>query len=52
MLTNVNETDYLSQAEEAGANAYMVKSNYTPQEVTDKIKEVLGEKIATKKIKK
>lgn len=44
VLTNASERDYISKAMDAGATDYLVKSNFTPDEVVDKIKEVLSEK--------
>lgn len=38
-LTNANEKDFVDKALEAGAVDYLVKSNYTPDEVVKKIRE-------------
>lgn len=43
MLTNVSGSDADNQRGlELGAVAYLVKSNYTPREVVQKVKEILG----------
>lgn len=39
VLTNASEKDHVSKAMEMGANDYLVKSSFTPDEVVSKIKE-------------
>lgn len=43
MLTNVSSSDADEQKGlELGAVAYLVKANYTPKEIVQKVKEILG----------
>ncbi len=39
ILTNANEKDHISKAMEMGANDYLIKSSFTPDEIVSKIKE-------------
>ena len=41
MLTNLNEKDYINEALALGANDYLIKAHFTPNEVIDKIKQIL-----------
>jgi len=41
MLSNLGQEDDVKKAMELGANDYMIKSNFTTQEITDKIKRTL-----------
>lgn len=41
VLTNANEKDHISKAKEMGANDYLIKSSFTPDEVVSKIKETI-----------
>ncbi len=41
ILTNASERDYVSQAIDLGAVDYMVKSNFTPDEVIGKVQKYL-----------
>ena len=41
MLTNLNEKDYINEALALGANGYLIKAHFTPNEVIDKIKQIL-----------
>lgn len=44
MLTNLNDKDYINAALSLGADGYLIKAHFTPNEVIDKIKKVLREK--------
>ena len=44
MLTNLNDKDYINEALSLGADGYLIKAHFTPNEVVDKIKQVLREK--------
>jgi DNA-binding response OmpR family regulator len=41
MLSNVGDQTYIDQATELGANAYVMKSNFTPSEVVAKVRDWL-----------
>lgn len=41
ILTNLNEKDYINEALALGANDYLIKAHFTPNEVIDKIKQIL-----------
>jgi two-component system OmpR family response regulator len=41
MFSNMSDDDNIKKAKELGANEYMVKSNFTLDELADKIKELL-----------
>lgn len=41
MLTNLNEKDYINEALSLGAEGYLIKAHFTPNEVVDKIKQIL-----------
>lgn len=41
MLTNLNDRDYISESLALGADGYLIKAHFTPNEVVDKIKQVL-----------
>lgn len=43
MLSNLNEKDYISESLSLGADGYLIKAHFTPNEVVDKIKQVLRE---------
>ena len=43
MLSNLNEREYISEALDLGADGYLIKAHFTPNEVVDKIKQVLRE---------
>lgn len=43
MLSNLNEKEYISEALDLGADGYLIKAHFTPDEVVDKIKQVLRE---------
>lgn len=43
VLTNLETADDVRRAIELGAKAYLVKTNYTPQEVLEKIESALHE---------
>ncbi|MBI4132421.1 MAG: response regulator [Candidatus Sungbacteria bacterium] len=42
VLTNVESGDAIKQASELGAKAYLVKTNYSLDEVLEKVKGVIG----------
>lgn len=45
-LTNLDQTKNIEEAYKAGANDYLVKSDLTPAELVDKVKEILeGKKV-------
>lgn len=44
VLTNVESSESIGEALELGARAYLVKTNYTLEEVLEKVKSVLGER--------
>lgn len=54
MLTNLGQTEDHEKGGKLGADDYLVKANYTPMEVVDKVKEVMDKKKkkSTKKIEK
>lgn len=39
LLSNVGEQSYIDEGFKLGANEYLMKSNYTPREVVEKIRE-------------
>lgn len=41
LLSNVGEQSYIDEGFKLGANEYLMKSNYTPREVVDKVREWL-----------
>lgn len=41
MLTNLNEKDYINEALALGADDYLIKAHFTPNEVIDKVKQIL-----------
>ena len=41
VLTNLNEQEIIQDALKLGANAYLVKVDYTPQEVIDMVKQYI-----------
>lgn len=43
LLTNVGEQNYVDEGFRLGANQYLMKSNFTPREVVEKIREWAGE---------
>lgn len=42
ILSNLEESTFVSEAEELGVKAYLVKANIQLPEVVDKVKEILG----------
>lgn len=42
LLTNLGQEEDIRKGKELGAEDYFIKANHTPQEVVDKVKEVLG----------
>ncbi len=42
LLTNLGQEEDIRKGKELGAADYFIKANHTPQEVVDKVKEVLG----------
>ncbi len=44
LLTNLGQEEDIRKGRELGAVDYFIKANHTPQEVVEKVKEVLGEK--------
>lgn len=42
LLTNVGEQNYVDEGFKLGANQYLMKSNFTPKEVVQKVEEWLG----------
>jgi DNA-binding response OmpR family regulator len=42
LLTNLGQEEDIKKGKELGAADYFIKANHTPQEVVDKVKEVLG----------
>lgn len=43
ILSNLNEKEYISEALALGADGYLIKAHFTPNEIVDKIKQVLRE---------
>jgi two-component system, OmpR family, alkaline phosphatase synthesis response regulator PhoP len=41
VLTNANEKEFLDQARKLGVRDYLIKSHFTPDEVVEKIKQIL-----------
>ncbi len=44
VLTNLEKIDDVEKAIELGANAYLIKANYSLEEIKEKIRKTLGEK--------
>jgi DNA-binding response OmpR family regulator len=44
LLTNLGQETDIKQGIELGADDYLIKAHFTPQEVADKVKEILGKK--------
>lgn len=42
LLTNLGQEEDIRKGKELGATDYFIKANHTPQEVVDKVKEVIG----------
>ncbi len=42
LLTNLGQEEDIRKGKELGATDYFIKANHTPQEVVDKVKEVLA----------
>jgi DNA-binding response OmpR family regulator len=42
LLTNLGQEEDIRKGKELGAADYFIKANHTPQEVVDKVKEVIG----------
>lgn len=42
ILSNVAQDEYIKKGLELGAQAYIVKSTYTPQKVVEEVKSVIG----------
>ncbi len=38
VLTNLSQTEEMKKGEKMGADEYLIKANFTPQEIIDKIK--------------
>jgi DNA-binding response OmpR family regulator len=45
IMSNLGQEDHIEKGMKLGAIGYIVKSQYTPSKVVEKIKEVLGEKV-------
>lgn len=43
LLTNLGQEEDIRKGKELGAEDYFIKANHTPQEVVEKVKEVIGE---------
>ena len=43
ILSNLGEKEHMAKAYALGASYYMIKANYTPQEVVDKVRELLAQ---------
>lgn len=43
LLTNLGQEEDIRKGKELGAQDYFIKANHTPQEVVEKVKEVIGE---------
>lgn len=41
VLTNLSESDIIDRALKMGANAYLVKVNFTPKEITDTVRQYI-----------
>jgi DNA-binding response OmpR family regulator len=52
VLSNLGQEDHIQKGMQLGAIGYIVKSQYTPSRVVDKIKEVLSGKISPEPEKK
>ncbi|KKS53888.1 MAG: Response regulator receiver protein [Parcubacteria group bacterium GW2011_GWA2_42_28] len=44
MLTNLNDKDYIGEALQLGVEGYLIKAHFTPNEVVDKIRQILRSK--------
>lgn len=44
VLSNLGQQEDLSRAKALGAKDYLIKAHYAPQQIVDKIKEILGKK--------
>lgn len=42
LLTNLGQEEDIRKGKELGATDYFIKANHTPQEVVDKVKDVIG----------
>lgn len=42
LLTNLGQEEDIRKGKELGATDYFIKANHTPQEVVEKVKEVIG----------
>jgi len=42
LLTNLGQEEDIRKGKELGAADYFIKANHTPQEVVDKVKQVIG----------
>lgn len=49
IMSNLGQEDHVQKAMQLGALGYIVKSQYTPSNVSEKVKEVLGAKTEGKK---
>lgn len=41
MLTNISEKEKINESEQYGVDGYLIKSQFTPSEVVDKVKSLL-----------
>lgn len=48
IMSNLGQEDHIQKGMELGAVGYIVKTQYTPSKVVEKIKEVLGSKASAK----
>ncbi|MBZ9572041.1 response regulator [Patescibacteria group bacterium] len=44
IITNLEDMENINKALELGATTYLVKASYSPEEVLEKIKKILGER--------
>jgi DNA-binding response OmpR family regulator len=44
VLSNLSQNDKKKYAEECGADGYLVKADYTPAEIVERVQEILNEK--------
>ncbi|MEI7690418.1 MAG: response regulator [bacterium] len=49
IMSNLGQEDHVQKAMQLGALGYIVKSQYTPSNVSEKVKEVLGARTDNKK---
>ncbi|HLD21465.1 MAG TPA: response regulator [Patescibacteria group bacterium] len=42
LLTNLGQEEDIRKGKELGATDYFIKANHTPQEVVEKVKEIIG----------